>query len=194
MRDKRTLEMNLIALFIAIIVAMAFIPQVGFIAYGGVAITTLHIPVIIGAIHGGRKFGAILGLAFGVFSLIVAYTMPRGPGDFIFQNPVIAIVPRLMFGVAAYYIFIGFRRLISHKTAAIALTFIFATLAHSVFTLSFMVLFADQIETTFGQLYQFLLGIVSINGALETIGAALIGTPIVTRLLASNSLSLEEVS
>lgn len=192
MRDKRTLEMNLIALFIAIIVAMAFIPQVGFIAYGGVAITTLHIPVIIGAIHGGRKFGIILGIAFGVFSLIVAYVMPRGPGDFIFQNPVIAIVPRFLFGLVTFYIFIGFRKLVSHQTASIALTFIFAALAHSVFTLSFMVLFADQIETTFGQLYQFLLGLVSVNGLLETVGAALIGTPIVKRLLASETLSLEQ--
>ncbi len=192
MRDKRTLEMNLIALFIAIIVAMAFIPQVGFIAYGGVAITTLHIPVIIGAIHGGRKFGIILGIAFGVFSLIVAYVMPRGPGDFIFQNPVIAIVPRFLFGLVTFYIFIGFRKLVSPQTASIVLTFIFAALAHSVFTLSFMVLFADQIETTFGQLYQFLLGLVSVNGLLETVGAALIGTPIVKRLLASETLSLEQ--
>ena len=52
MTEKKTIEMTMMAMFIAIIVAMSMIPFIGYIQIGPVAIVTIHIPVIIGTIYG----------------------------------------------------------------------------------------------------------------------------------------------
>lgn len=190
MRNKKTLEMTTMAMFIAIIVVMAMIPQVGFFQYGGVAITTLHVPVIIGAIYGGRKFGLVLGTAFGVFSLIVAYLRP-GPVDVVFQNPVISILPRALFGLATAYIFIGMQKLIKKVPLAVALSFALGTFTHTVLTLSALILFQDAIEEFLGPLFTFIASVMALNGPIEIAVAVIIGTPIVVRLKQSTQLSLD---
>lgn len=190
MRNRKTLEMTTLAMFIAIIVVMALIPQVGFFQYGGVAITTLHVPVIIGAIYGGRKFGLTLGAAFGVFSLIIAYVRP-GPVDVVFQNPVISILPRALFGLAAAYIFIGLNKFIKNLPVAVGLTFALATFTHTVFTLSALILFQESIEEFLGPLFTFIAGVMALNGPIEIAIAILIGTPIVVRLKQSTQFSLD---
>jgi len=58
--------------------------------------TIMHIPVILGGIIEGPLVGALVGLIFGVYSFLNA-TNP------IFANPLIAILPRIFIGVAAYY-------------------------------------------------------------------------------------------
>lgn len=62
--------------------------------------TILHIPAILGGILEGPLVGMLIGLIFGIFSFIRA-TNP------IFADPIIAILPRLFIGVAAYYSFIS---------------------------------------------------------------------------------------
>ncbi|MFP4078106.1 MAG: ECF transporter S component [Candidatus Izemoplasmataceae bacterium] len=190
MRNKKTLEMTTMAMFIAIIVVMAMIPQVGFFQYGGVAITTLHVPVIIGAIYGGRKFGFTLGLAFGLFSLLIAYLRP-GPVDVVFQNPVISILPRALFGLATAYIFIGLSKLIKNEPVAVGITFALGTFTHTVFTLSVLILFQESIQDFLGPLFSFIASVMALNGPIEIALAIIIGTPIVIRLKNSSQFSLD---
>ncbi len=90
-------ENVLLALFIAIIAIMSFVPFMGYITTGGISITTLHIPLIIGAVALGKNKGAILGLAFGIFNLIRAYTSGT-PEALIFINPMISVLPRILAG------------------------------------------------------------------------------------------------
>ena len=68
MRNQKTYEMVLTALFAAIIVIMAFTPF-GYIPLGVINATIIHIPVILGALFLGPKIGASLGFIFhfGVF-------------------------------------------------------------------------------------------------------------------------------
>lgn len=99
MKNKQ-LQQNLgIAVIGAIIVLMALVPQVGFIKIPFLAFdfTLLFIPVIIGATLFDRKGGVILGLVFGLSSLFVAYTRPATPFDITFQNPVVSVLPRVIF-------------------------------------------------------------------------------------------------
>lgn len=65
--------------------------------------TIMHIPAIIGAILEGPVVGALIGLIFGVFSLL------RG-GSVMFADPIIAIVPRVLIGIAAYYAYRPLRK------------------------------------------------------------------------------------
>ena len=58
--------------------------------------TIMHIPAILGGILEGPIVGALVGLIFGIYSFLNA-TNP------MFADPLIAILPRIFIGVAAYY-------------------------------------------------------------------------------------------
>lgn len=90
------------AMFIAIIALMAFVPNIGLISVSPlISFTLLHIPVLIGAALFGWKRGLIYGFAFGILTLIQAATQPRGAFDPLFINPLVSVLPRVIFGLAA---------------------------------------------------------------------------------------------
>ena len=64
MKNEKTYELVLTALFTAIIVIMAFTP-LGYIPLVVINATVIHIPVILGALFLGPKKGAFLGFVFG---------------------------------------------------------------------------------------------------------------------------------
>lgn len=77
--------------------------------------TTLHVPVIIGAILEGPIVGLVLGLIFGIFSWLQAGIL----GVVMFQDPLVAILPRLFIGITAWAAYVLFRR--TGKYAALIL-------------------------------------------------------------------------
>jgi uncharacterized membrane protein len=77
--------------------------------------TTLHVPVIIGAILEGPIVGLTLGLIFGIFSWLQAGVL----GVVMFQDPLVAILPRLFIGITAWAAYVAFRR--TGKYAALIL-------------------------------------------------------------------------
>jgi uncharacterized membrane protein len=77
--------------------------------------TTLHVPVIIGAILEGPVVGLVLGLIFGIFSWLQAGIL----GVVMFQDPLVAILPRLFIGITAWAAYVLFRR--TGKYAALIL-------------------------------------------------------------------------
>lgn len=78
----------------------------GFIPwFGGVAITIMQIPAILAGVLEGPFSGAIVGLVFGIFSMIQAAVAPTGPTDVWFTNPLLAVLHRLFIGPAAWAIF-----------------------------------------------------------------------------------------
>jgi len=68
----------------------------GYIPLGIANATTMHIPAIIGGVLEGPIVGAFIGLIFGLTSFIRQNTP-------LFADPVIAILPRILIGVVAYY-------------------------------------------------------------------------------------------
>lgn len=83
---------------------------IGFIPVGPTSATIMHIPVIIGAILEGPVVGMLVGLIFGIFSLIRAITAPTVISP-VFYNPLVSILPRVLIGLTAYYSFILFKKL-----------------------------------------------------------------------------------
>lgn len=73
----------------------------------GIEATTMHIPVIIGAILGGPIVGTMVGLIFGVSSFL-------RPGSPYFTDPLVAIFPRLFIGITSYFAYKVFK----HPVAA----------------------------------------------------------------------------
>ena len=56
--EKKVLDMSLAGIFTAIIIAMSVVPFLGYIPLGFMNATIIHVPVIIGAIILGPKYGA----------------------------------------------------------------------------------------------------------------------------------------
>ena len=96
-------DLTLASVFAAIILVMTFVPQIGYITIGATALTLIHIPVLIGVFLLPKKYSLALALFFGVGSLIRAFT-PTGPLDTAFVNPLVSVLPRLLFVLAAIYI------------------------------------------------------------------------------------------
>ncbi len=63
--------------------------------------TIMHVPAILGGVIEGPLVGLLIGLIFGLFS----FTRATAP---FFADPVIAILPRLLIGVLAYYSYRSF--------------------------------------------------------------------------------------
>ncbi|HUW95496.1 MAG TPA: ECF transporter S component [Anaerolineae bacterium] len=78
--------------------------------------TTLHVPVIIGAILEGPIVGLVLGLIFGIFSWLQAGVL----GVVMFQDPLVAILPRLFIGITAWAAYVGFRKAGKHAAMTLA--------------------------------------------------------------------------
>lgn len=111
-RKNNVFELVLTSIIGAVILILGFIPNVGFIQIlPGVAVTIMHIPVIIGAFFLGLKANLFLGFLFGISSLFTALTRPTTPFDMAFVNPLISVVPRMLFSLSAYYIAKLFKRI-----------------------------------------------------------------------------------
>ena len=81
--ENKTRNLVLAAVFVAIIIIMSFTP-IGYIPLGFMNATIIHVPVIIGAIILGPKYGGFLGLVFGLTSLWKNTYMPNAT-SFVFS-------------------------------------------------------------------------------------------------------------
>jgi uncharacterized membrane protein len=102
-----TRQIAVTAAMVAIVILLSAPPlRLGFIPFLlGVAITIIHVPVILGAVLEGPIVGLVIGFLFGLSSLFWAYVQPTGPADLYFRNPLLAIVPRLFIGPVAYLVY-----------------------------------------------------------------------------------------
>lgn len=112
MINKKTYNMVLTSIFGAIIFILGIIPNVGYIRIlPGVAVTIIHIPVIIAIFVLPLSYVTGLGFIFGLSSLIVAATQAQTPFDQSFVYPWISILPRMLFAISGVYIFELFNKI-----------------------------------------------------------------------------------
>ena len=167
----------------ALIVVMTVVPYTGYISYGLVEITTLHIVVAIGAAMLGWKYGAFLGLVWGVTCLVRATTNPLFAP---FLNPLISVVPRVAVGAVGGLAFAALKKRNCRTALAASLSAAAATLTNTVLVLSALKLFSAALAGAplFGTIYATLIG---INGVIELV-AALVLTPSVILALSPRAL------
>ena len=104
MKHKKVFDMVLFSTFSAIILILTLVPNIGYIRVGVASITIVHIPVLIGIMFLGLGYSLSLGLVFGLSSLIAAFMYASSPADLAFQNPIISVLPRIVFALVAFYI------------------------------------------------------------------------------------------
>jgi uncharacterized membrane protein len=170
----RILTVN--AMFVALIatigIAFGFVPL--FFVF---PITILHIPVLIGAALLNVRSSVIFGLTFGVMSWMVSLTSPLvGPTDLIFNNPLISIFPRILFGFSAGILFLLIKKINGNFVyLAYGICSLVTSILHTVFVLTMIWIFesANLIET-FSNLFQFIWIIIIANGIIEAAIAAIL--------------------
>lgn len=173
---------------------------IGFIPLPVIKATTMHIPVILGAILLGPGAGASLGAVFGLLSIWVNTTTP-GLLSFAFspfmsneglvgavKSLWIALGCRVLFGFTAGWFWKLFRKVTGKDYIALPVTAVVATLCHTIFVMgSIYVLLAQQyaaaknvgITAVFG----LIMGTVTASGIPEAIAAAILVTIIGKALL-----------
>lgn len=110
MQNERVRKIVVAGALSAIAVILG-LTRLGFIPWvTGVSLTIMHIPVIIGAVLEGPLVGVAIGLIFGVSSLIQASVNPTGPGDALFTNPLVSVLPRLFIGPVAWLVFSSLKK------------------------------------------------------------------------------------
>ena len=195
MKNKKTKDLVLYAMFIAIEMLLVFIPFLGYIPIGPLRATTLHIPVIIAGIILGKKGGSIIGLVFGLSSLFYNTINPTVT-SFVFSpfisgnilSAVIAILPRVMIGFVTGFIF---EQIVKHKWnkyVGMIIACLAGALTNTILVLSgiyfiFGQSYAQAIGQDFNLLMTYLIGIVTSSGLLEAVVGTVIAVLVCQPLL-----------
>lgn len=196
-KKTNTLEFTQISILIAIMIVMMLVPFLGYIPvpFTPVKATTMHIPVIIGAILMGPKVGGILGGFFGLTSFIVNSFLNPTAASFLFSpihsmgdlrgsfySIIICFVPRILIGVVAGYLFILISKFDKSKVFACIVAALAGSLTNTILVLTGAGVFFGEryatviIKKPISMLFDAILGIISFNGVIEAILATFIST------------------
>lgn len=180
------------ALLTGLMIVLGFTP-IGIIPVGAINATTMHIPVIIGACFLGPKMGGVLGGIFGIMSVIratitpnitsFAFTpfysfSPEFSGSY--KSLIVAILPRILIGIVAGYLYKAMMKAFRNKQN-ISLLFagVVGSLTNTIGVMGLIyLLFGAQYASAVGSSIELLLGVilavVTTNGIIEAIVAAVL--------------------
>lgn len=180
-------KMTVIGVLSAISIMMSMLPFIGYIPIGPIKATIMHIPVIIGAIIEGPVVGATIGLIFGLTSLWNAITQPVILSP-LFLNPIVSVLPRILIGIIAYYVYQGVYKLTKKVYASGFVAGLIGSLVNTVGVLGMIyVLYAEKYLTLIKQqgasAGKILLGVAFTSGVPEALVAALIVSAVLVALI-----------
>lgn len=179
-----------VALMAAIVIVLANTP-LGIIQLPIIKATTVHIPVILGAILLGPGAGAILGAIFGICSL-VSNTMAPTLLSFAFSPFLsttgipgalkaiwISVGCRILIGVAAGWLWVLFTKIKLNQFIALPIVGFVGSMVNTVTVMgSIYFLFAQQYaeakEVALTAVFGLVMGTVTASGIPEAIAAAIL--------------------
>ncbi len=185
-------QLSLMGMFAAIIFILAFSP-IGYIQLPFIKATIIHIPVIIGAILLGPKYGCVLGFLFGLTSLI-SNTITPALSSFVFSpliptpisgqgNPmaiIVCFVPRILVGLFAWFTYKSLEKSLGKKfdTLSLAVSGIVGSLTNTLLVMHLIyLLFKDSYavakDVASDAVYSVILSIIAVNGIPEAIVAGI---------------------
>ena len=188
-----------VALMAAVVVLLANTP-LGMIQLPIIKATTVHIPVILGAILLGPMAGSILGGVFGICS-IVSNTVAPTLLSFAFSPFMsttglagmlkatwISLGCRILIGVAAGWLWIGLKKLKCHDMLALPIVGFLGSMTNTVMVMgSIYFLLAQQYaeakQVAISAVYGLIMATVTGAGVMEAIAALVLVTAIGKALL-----------
>ena len=201
MKQKKldTRYMATLAMFCGVLLVMG-ITGIGFIPFPVIKATTMHIPVILGAVLLGPSAGGVLGGVFGLCSIWVNTTSP-GLLSFAFspfmtteglpgvvKSLWIALGCRILFGIIAGWLWKLFKKILKQDYATLPVTAAVSTLCHTILVMgSIYFLLAQQYaeakNVAITAVFGLVMGTVTASGIPEAIIAAILVTVIGKALL-----------
>jgi uncharacterized membrane protein len=187
---KDTRWMVSVALMAAIVIVLANTP-LGMIQLPVIKATTVHVPVIIGAILLGPKAGAILGFVFGMCSLI-SNTMAPTLLSFAFSPFMsttgipgalkaiwVSVGCRTLIGIVAAWLWILLSKLKVNQTIALPLVGFVGSMVNTVTVMGsiyflFAQQYADAKEVAVTAVWGLIMGTITAAGVPEAIVAAVL--------------------
>lgn len=191
--NKKVFKMSFLALMGAILLILMFTP-LGYIPVGVLRITTMHIPVILTACILGVKEGMMMGCLFGISSVVINTINPTIT-SFVFSpfievggiygngySLLIALVPRILIGLVAGFIYKKYQNKLGLSFAAFL-----ATLTNTILVLGgIYILFGTSYASSRGIAYELLKNVmlttVFTNGLLEALVAIVVCNIVVPKL------------
>lgn len=198
-KKTNTRRMALLAMLCAVLLVMGM-TGIGFIPLPVIKATTMHIPVILGAILLGPAAGGTLGAVFGLCSIWANTTSP-GLLAFAFspfmstdglvgalKSLWIALGCRILFGILAGYLWKAGKRLLKKDSLSLPVTAALATLCHTLLVMgSIYVLLAQQYaaakNVAVSAVFGLIMATVTASGIPEAVAAAILVTVIGKALL-----------
>lgn len=198
-KTLNTRYMALLAMLCGVLLVMGM-TGIGFIPLPVIKATTMHIPVILGAILLGPKAGAVLGAVFGLCSIWANTTSP-GLLSFAFspfmtteglpgvaKSLWIALGCRMLFGWLAGIFWIAIRKFVKKEYAALPITAALSTICHTLLVMgSIYFLLSQQYaaakNVALSAVFGLVMGTVTASGIPEAIAAAVLVTVIGKALL-----------
>ena len=185
-KHQKIRDLVLFSILVAIIIVMSFTP-LGYIKTFGLEITLLVIPVVIGAINLGPKYGALLGLAFGLSSFFQCFGFSAFGTTLFGINPwytaFVCIVPRTLMGFLVGVIFKVLNKVIKHDVVSHIIACVSGALLNTIFFMTAFCLcfynteFVQGFRDALGSsnALMFVILFVGINGLVEAIVNFVIG-------------------
>lgn len=168
---------------------MLSLTPLGYIPIGPLNLTIMHIPVIIGAIIEGPLVGMMIGFMFGMMSLVRAFVAPTVI-SFVLMNPLISVLPRVIMGIATYYVYTIINKMISKEKVSLAITGVVGSLMNTIGVLgSIYLLYGQKYVEAIGKTGSAgkIIGMIAVtNGLPEAILAGVIVSSVVVILKKTN--------
>lgn len=185
-RNTKTSKLTFLGVMLAltiVFVALTALPT----ASASMALL-IFLPTIITSIILGPKSGAVMGFLAGFATLLRALLAPASPLDYLFLNPLVAILPRIFIGVVPYYVFKLFKKLIKFNTVSLLAAGVSGALTNTgLVILMLYVIYRDEIvglSTEFGlgtTFAAFAIFLISTSALIES-SVAGIGTAAVVNV------------
>jgi len=175
-----TRQLTIIGMLSAISVVLG-LTGYGFIPLPFAKLTIMHIPVIIGAIIEGPMVGMLIGLIFGIFSIMQNIMAPNIL-SFALINPLVSVLPRILIGVTSYYVYNllkskkeGIRIIAATVIGSLTNTFGVLTMIYVLYA----VRYAQAKGISASAAAKAIYGVALINGVPEAIVAVTIAVPVI---------------
>lgn len=182
MQSKKIKRLVLLSMFIGIEIVLMNTP-LGYIPIGPIKATTLHIPVLILSMILGVKEGVILGLFFGLSSIVINTLNPTlfsfcftpfysiGEINGNFGSIVIALLPRMMLGLICGILYKFLSKKVKQEIA-IGISSGVSTLVHTFMVMSLIYLFfGKEYASIAGFAYETFIDVIRLtiltNGLAE---------------------------
>ena len=150
-----------------------------------ISLTIMHIPVVLAAALAGLPGAIVTSLVFGLTSLINAAANPGGVLDPLFKYPQCSVLPRLIFGFAAYGFF-AMLGLIPRVPKAInaAVSAFLSSLLHTVAVIASLYVFLNTqtLAAMGGKGFLVIMGFVLPGAMMEAAAALLVSAAVVSAI------------